>query len=78
MKAKQPRQARCEMFLKCRNAATTAAQHSILGRVPACDRCAAWYVKLGGELHSGETVSADKVQVHSDGTLYVPERAGAQ
>lgn len=38
-KQKQPKQ-ECQVFLLCRNEATTTIPHPILGNVPACQRCA--------------------------------------
>ena len=37
----------CMYFLKCTNKATTTVPNPILGKVPACKSCAAFYRKAG-------------------------------
>ena len=36
----------CKVFLLCKNKATTTIPHPILGKVPACKRCADKMKKL--------------------------------
>lgn len=40
----------CEWFALCENPATGTIDHPILGPVPTCDRCAAKYHDLGGDV----------------------------
>lgn len=39
----------CKWFLTCENPATLTIPHPILGDVPACQRCADWYKRMGGK-----------------------------
>jgi hypothetical protein len=38
--------AACRWFAKCEDEATTEIPHSVLGLVPACARCAAWFERM--------------------------------
>lgn len=40
---KKPKAEGCRWFLLCKNKATTKQHHPILGDVPICARCKAWY-----------------------------------
>lgn len=39
--------AQCRVFLRCARPAGTTIAHPTLGAVPACQRCADWYVRMG-------------------------------
>jgi len=39
----------CRWFARCENVAVGVQSHPILGEVPICERCAAWYKKMGGK-----------------------------